>query len=384
MPEKQRVRLDASWKFLWLLTFAAFALVSLGQVPAHGQKNTPKKKKTADAPETPQATEVPAGFYGDQGGEKTAPADPKLPNKLLRARADDTFIKLSNPRIGDTRDKKQKAILIDYDTTTKGKYTGGMLILRAEDGSKSEIEMNSLVDSDSGTITLVSSKKSAKLPFPENLEFYIVRIETKFETPLKVMVSNSAVMGKMRAVTGARDWTLEEYLKWGKDYVKSGKQALPAYQNVNAHPNVGEDVPSLPKGPNPRRYVDPKGSLLGLEYSVGSWANRARISRVAPVYSVQQPRQHDKRIIAKTGYVVAGAEAHLETGEYCIGLRLIFCKTKADGSLDLKDSYMSEWIGTPPPAGKATTLANDGRKVLGIHTQNVVVIDRFALVVESK
>ena len=55
--------------------------------------------------------------------------------------------------------------------------------------------------------------------------------------------------------------------------------------------------------------------------------------------------------------MVAGAEVNLE-GDYCLGRCLIFCRTNADGSLDLKDSYLGEWMGLPAEKEKTTTLAN--------------------------
>ena len=61
-------------------------------------------------------------------------------------------------------------------------------------------------------------------------------------------------------------------------------------------------------------------------------------------------------------------------------IRLLFHRVKPDGSLDATDAYEGEWIGDPP-AGKAETLANDGRRVMGIHLQQGAVLDRFALVV---
>jgi hypothetical protein len=69
--------------------------------------------------------------------------------------------------------------------------------------------------------------------------------------------------------------------------------------------------------------------------------------------------------------------------KYVLGIRLLFCRVKADGTLDTKDAYAGEWIGTPA-AGKGTTLVNDGRRVLGIHFQQGAIIDRFALVAEEK
>ncbi len=394
--QKQQIAADCWKRVGWFICLVMTAGLH-GQILAQGKKDSPK----------PAA--VPEDFYGDQGGEKTAPANARLPNTVLRARGEDTFIKLSNPRIADTlSDKQTKGILIDYEMTSKGKFNGGALVLRAEDGSKVEIALQSIVDKESGIIQLVETKqmptkdffkavtKSSKkglgkeaVPppnknpakatvnptFPKNLEFYVVRTDDRYDTPLKVMVSNSLVMGKMKVVTRPRDWTPEELAKWGKE--------PPAYRNPNAFPMIGEDVQPLPKGPNPRRFVDPEGSLLGLDFANGSYAQRKRIGQIAPVYSATQPKQFETRSIAKKGYVVAGAEANLEKG-YCLGLRLIFCRAKEDGSPDVKDSYFGEWIGLPAENGTAATLANDGRRVLGIYTQNVIIIDRFALVVDNK
>ena len=248
----------------------------------------------------------------DPGGEKTAPANAKLPNTVLRARGEDTFIKLSNPRIGETlSNKKLKGLLIDYEMTSKGKFNGGALVLRAEDGSKVEIALSSIVDKDSGVIQLVEAtqipkkgpaKIAATPSFPANLEFYVIRTDDRYDTPLKTMVSNSLVMGKMRVITRPRDWTPEEFVKWGKE--------PPAYRNPNAFPSIGENVPPLPNGPNPRRYVDPEGSLLGLDFANGSWAKRKRIGNVAPVYSAAQPKQHATRSIAKKGYHLGNNNPH--------------------------------------------------------------------------
>jgi len=82
--------------------------------------------------------------------------------------------------------------------------------------------------------------------------------------------------------------------------------------------------------------------------------------------------------MARPGYAVAGAEVH--TGKLVYAIRLLFRRVKPDGSLDAVDAYAGEWIGTPPP-GEAKALANDGRRVMGIHLQQGAVVDRFARVV---
>ena len=86
------------------------------------------------------------------------------------------------------------------------------------------------------------------------------------------------------------------------------------------------------------------------------------------------------REVAKKGYAVAGAEVF--AGKNVDGVKLIYAKTRADGSLDLKDSYSGVLIGYKGPTAKI--LGNDGRKVLGIHMRQGAVLDGLALVAEKK
>lgn len=340
---------------------------------AQGDKASPKEKGDAKSDER----------YGDQGGEKVLPATSKAPNTVMRARYEDTFLKISNPRFGQggAKGKGAKALLIDYEVVSRGKFDGGALVLRADDGSRTEVELKSIVGRDSGIIELVGVKQFGNIKFsknialPENLEVYVVRGDDRYDPPSKHMVSNSLVMGKMKTTSKPRDWTTEEIKRYSKPPL--------AYKNPNAHPDIGEDVPSLPAatGLTPFRYVDPDGRLLGLDYHIGEWEKRTTVWRLAPVYSADQPKQHAGRSMAKKGYAVAGAEVNAD--KYVLGIRLLFSRVKADGSLDAKDSYAGEWIGTAPE-GKATTLINDGRRVLGIHFHQGGIVDRFALVAEDK
>jgi RNA polymerase sigma factor (sigma-70 family) len=156
-----------------------------------------------------------------------------------------------------------------------------------------------------------------------------------------------------------------------------------AYKKRNAHPDIGVDVPSLPDrgGLGQYRYVDPDGRLLGLDYFVGDWDKRKTLWRLAPVFSVDQPKQHTGRSIARKGYAVAGAEVNVD--KYVCGIRLLFQRVKADGTFDATDAYAGQWIGSSPPSGAATKLVDDGRRVIGIHFQMGAIVDRFALVADT-
>lgn len=372
-------RLSRSLLFGAMMTLAVFA-VSTETTAQSGKTTAPPAKTKADT--------TPEELYGDQGGEKVAAATSRLPNMLMRARREDTFFKISNPRVGQTnaRGRKLNALLVDYEVTSKGKFdSGSVLVLRTPDGGRAEVKLNSIVSRDSGTIELVGatrfgnrmarSTKSTptNIDFPKNIEMYVIRGDDRYDPPGKWMVSNAVVMGKMRVATRPRDWTPAEIKRYTK--------APPSYKNPNAYPDIGEDVPALPTAGGQFRFVDPEGHLLGLDYAVGDWDKQKVLGALTPVFSADQPKQHTARSIARKGYAVAGAEVN--AGKYVNGIRLLFRRVKSDGTLDEKDAYAGNWIGVPATA-EATKLVNDGRRVLGIHIQRGAIIDRFALVVAAE
>ncbi|HEX4612212.1 MAG TPA: hypothetical protein VH092_28720 [Urbifossiella sp.] len=215
----------------------------------------------------------PEDLYGDQGGEKVGPANARIPNTWMRARLEDTFFKLSNPRIGETAGKR-KAMQVDYEVLSRGKFDGGFLVLRTDDGSKAEIALASVAGRDTGTIDLVgvqyfgNIKIAKNVAFPENVEMFVVRGDDRYLPPSRFLVSNAVVMGKVKGTTKARDWTAEEIGRYTKP--------PPPYRDPNAYPKVGEDVPPLPVGGNQSRYVDPDGRLYGLDYRMGGGTTRRR------------------------------------------------------------------------------------------------------------
>jgi hypothetical protein len=183
----------------------------------------------------------------------------------------------------------------------------------------------------------------------------------------------------VKTISKARDWTTEEIARYAKGPL--------AYKNVNGCPAFGEDVPALTAHPQMlvSRYVSPEGRLLGLDYSDGDWHKRKCMIRLAPVFAADQPKQNTVRSLARKGYAVAGAEAFIDGETY--GVRLLFARLNPDETLDMKDSYAGEWIGSPPDGGKkATTLVNDGRRVIGIHfhAHSGAYIGKFALVADGK
>src|ERR1041385_5296044 len=139
--------------------------------------------KAKDAAGKQKPSVKPEELYGDQGGEKVLPGSSKLPNAVMRAHLEDTFFKLSDPRI----DKKGGALLIDYEVVSKGKLKPNALVIRADDGSKAEIGLKNIGDRDSGTIQLVGTKNFGNLKLktkaksPKNRKMYAIRKEDGYE-----------------------------------------------------------------------------------------------------------------------------------------------------------------------------------------------------------
>src|SRR5207248_71547 len=127
----------------------------------------------------------------------------------------------------------QSALLVDYEVVSRGKFDGGFLVLRTDDGSRTEVELKSVEGRDSGTIELVGVKQfgnfkfRTKTTFPENVEMYVIRGDDRYDPPSKCMVSNAVVMGKMKTTTRPRDWAPEEIARYTKPPL--------AYKNPNAH-----------------------------------------------------------------------------------------------------------------------------------------------------
>jgi len=317
---------------------------------------------------------VTPGLYGDQGGEAVAPADPSLPNTLLRVRAADTFYKLSNPRLGTNRFGRPE-LSVDYEIVKVGKYHGLTLIVHGDDGRREQWLLIGPTDSH-GTLHISHTFGGPGRAFPTNFEVYLIRGDARYGANAPTFkVSNSATVGMMTRLTRPRDWTPEEIARLSKP--------PPNYTNANAHPDVGQDTPFAgdSTGGSLTRYVEPPGLLLGLEYRLGEWDGEKCIGGLVPVFSRDQPANPAlQRVLAKEGYAVGGAK--VRSKRYVDAIQLVYMRVKADGQLDPADSYTSDWFGD---AGEQPlkTLAGDGRRVLGINCRQGAILNGLALVLEK-
>jgi hypothetical protein len=201
-------------------------------------RGRPADEPLAPAPKAHAQEGVPAGLYGDQGGEQILPADPGKPDTLLRCRATDTFFKLSNPHVGTDRFGRP-TLFIDYEKVRVG--NGGFtLVIHSGDGSRTNVLLLGPLHQTRGTLEITSMFGGfgafGRPAFPQNMEAYLVVSDGRYgpNTP-QFKVSNSVVLGTMPGLTRPRNWTQEEIARLTKP--------PPNYTNANGHPNVGEDTP---------------------------------------------------------------------------------------------------------------------------------------------
>ena len=101
--------------------------------------------------------------------------------------------------------------------------------------------------------------------------------------------------------------------------------------------------------------------------------DRRSSGAVRPIYRVNGKEEFGQQfgkdltgsvtLKAKDGYAVGGVTG--KAGLWCNGFSLTFMKVKADGTLDPKDSYESEWVGFNG-AERVFKVMSDGPPAVGI------------------
>ena len=124
--------------------------------------------------------------------------------------------------------------------------------------------------------------------------------------------------------------------------------------------------------------------VLGFDYRTGSWAGQQALAELRPVFNrgaQGAPGMLTQQVLAREGYAVGALE--VDAGEYVNAVRVVFVRIDAQGRLDPKDSYKSEWIGAP--SGRPTrTLGGDGSKIIGVCGRRAAILDAVGLVLEAK
>ncbi|MCE9563837.1 MAG: serine protease [Planctomycetes bacterium] len=139
--------------------------------------------------------------------------------------------------------------------------------------------------------------------------------------------------------------------------------------------NSGSVIAGSGGDPEFKEMVPAGGTLVGLEIGLGKHGTKDVVKAMRPIYLVgdkestgewQGPTSAEivketKKVIAKPGYAIGGLSVRFGPALY--GVSITFMKL-ADGKLDPKDSYDSEWIGTEFGAGP-TKIGGTGELALG-------------------
>src|SRR5262249_27625558 len=122
------------------------------------------------------------------------------------------------------------------------------------------------------------------------------------------------------------------------------------------------------------KTVGPEGAILiGVEVRFAKFGNTDIARGLRPIYRVKGKEEFGHQfgnnlmgsvtLKAKEGYAVGGVTG--KAGWWCNGFSLTFMKMKADGTLDPKDSYESEWVGFDGES-EVFKVMSDGVPAIGI------------------
>lgn len=117
---------------------------------------------------------------------------------------------------------------------------------------------------------------------------------------------------------------------------------------------------------------------VGVRYRMATWADQEHLAAVTPLFdrAKPNPRPNESVIITRPGYALGAVEIHAP--EFVDGLRLVFMKQNADGSLDVNDSYKSDWIGIS--TADPVLLEHGGAPIVGFHGKGAAVLDALGVV----
>lgn len=192
------------------------------------------------------------------------------------------------------------------------------------------------------------------------------RIEGKTNARSRVFVTPTNSRVFLLRVTGTKDQVDGDN---AKVFLESGR--LTAAKNA-----AGPRGPRIQGGGNDPEFKSeaPEGGLLvGLEVCYGMLFDNTTVRTVRPVFRVGDkdttgtqfgtPDGDVVKAVAKPGYAVGMLT--VKAGQTVEGFSITFMKVKADGKLDPKDSYESDWMG-----GKGGTnpvkIGGDGTPVIGL------------------
>ena len=339
-----------------------------------------------------------AAYYGDQGGEKVLSAEGNGKNPL-RARKEQPFFKLKNLRKGERRFGKE-SLSFDWEETKTGERPHSIfIVLKSPDKNfraSQEVGFRAAPGEKSGTVTLeVAFGAGSMANMPVDAELYLAARSFQW-SDLSFKLSNSVKLGSAEC-TYARNWTQQETERITKvigppaTATAANHHPSPGFPPSPAQPGAsgmelpadfGEDTAWVgdASGGSPRRTGDKDKPLLGFNYSMGDWAGGPCLAKLLPIYSTNAPPSGQTQVLAKPGYAAAGLQVHAD--KVVRGVQVIFMKLNADGTLNAADSYVSELAGAQAPAPQK--LGGDGRRMVGVHLRQGLIIDALAVVMQKR
>lgn len=352
-----------------------------------------------------------AAYYGDQGGEKVLSAEGNGKNPL-RARKEQPFFKLKNLRKGGRKFGKE-SLSVDWEETKTGERPQSMfMVVKSPDKhfrASQEVSFRAAPGEKSGTVTLeVAFGAGSMADMPVDVELYLAARNFQW-SDLSFKLSNSVKLGSAE-YTYARNWTEQETERIAKVIgppATTGAAATATAGTAKTPPNApaatataannnpapGSSTPQLaadfgedtawagnPSGGSPQRTGDKDKPLLGFNYRMGDWAGGPCLAKLIPVFSNSTPPSDQKQVLAKPGYAAAGLQVHADT--VVRGVQVIFMKLNADGTLNPADSYVSEIAGAT--SATPQKLGGDGRRMVGVHLRQGLIIDALAVVMQKR
>ena len=360
-----------------------------------------------------------AAYYGEQGGERVLAAEGNGKNPL-RARKEQPFFKLKNLRKGGRKFGKE-SLSVDWEETKTGERPPSMfIVVKSPDKNlkaSQEVSFRAARGEKSGTVTLeVAFGAGSMADMPVDTELYLAARSPQW-SDLSFKLSNSVKLGSAE-YTYARNWTQQEIERIAKiigppatagtaTTATAGAAktppnapaaaATPAHTNPPpgfppSQPRSGASAPQLTaefgedtawvgnaSGGSPQRAGDKDKPLRGFNFSMGNWAGGPCLAKLIPVFSTDAPPSDQKPVHAQAGYAAAGLQVHADT--VVRGVQVIFMKLNADGTLNAADTYVSELAGAPAAAPQK--LGGDGRRMLGVHLRQGLIIDALAVVMQK-
>ncbi len=154
------------------------------------------------------------------------------------------------------------------------------------------------------------------------------------------------------------------------------------------HPDIGQrlgktkvpfkDSPlvGVPVG-RPFRAVSRDGQpVVGVRYRLGQWRRKDAVAKIEGVFKREKEPGQWEYVLAREGYALGAIQ--VDAGDFVFAVRLAFMRI--DGKrLDTKDSYVSQWIGTPS-GEEPKTLKGNGAPAIGFHGHSMAVVSAVGLV----